>query len=186
MNWKQIIMTFLNHPDIMPLCNVGVSWCLALIELKMLLTQQSASPKSIADWLPSCKTFHRICFVASSFIMNYFYVICYQGAASASSQWAHYRRFSVSFIQTYLLSIFVSLISRVCICGYPRQQMRRYKGINTRLTVTSDFLVQLITGIHYALYVYTQAIIWPWYCEFTDHSASVYTSTFGSVRKKSK
>lgn len=40
---------------------------------------------------------------------------------------------------------------RVCICGYPRQQMRRYKGISTRLTVTSEFLVQLITGIHYAL-----------------------------------
>uniref|UniRef100_A0A3B3WEG2 Family with sequence similarity 126 member A n=1 Tax=Poecilia mexicana TaxID=48701 RepID=A0A3B3WEG2_9TELE len=37
------------------------------------------------------------------------------------------------------------------ICGYPRQQMRRYKGISTRLTVTSEFLVQLITGIHYAL-----------------------------------
>lgn len=29
--------------------------------------------------------------------------------------------------------------------------MRRYKGISTRLTVTSEFLVQLITGIHYAL-----------------------------------
>ncbi|XP_069031947.1 hyccin isoform X2 [Embiotoca jacksoni] len=43
------------------------------------------------------------------------------------------------------------LSSRVCICGYPRQQMRRYKGISTRLTVTSEFLVQLITGIHYAL-----------------------------------
>ncbi|KAF3707538.1 Hyccin Protein FAM126A [Channa argus] len=41
--------------------------------------------------------------------------------------------------------------NRVCICGYPRQHMRRYKGINTRLTVTSEFLVQLITGIHYAL-----------------------------------
>uniref|UniRef100_A0A3B5MTD1 Hyccin PI4KA lipid kinase complex subunit 1 n=1 Tax=Xiphophorus couchianus TaxID=32473 RepID=A0A3B5MTD1_9TELE len=37
------------------------------------------------------------------------------------------------------------------ICGYQRQQMRRYKGISTRLTVTSEFLVQLITGIHYAL-----------------------------------
>ncbi|KAJ8366296.1 hypothetical protein AAFF_G00362900 [Aldrovandia affinis] len=43
------------------------------------------------------------------------------------------------------------LSSRVCICGYPRQQVRRYKGITTRMTVSSDFLVQLITGIHFAL-----------------------------------
>lgn len=50
---------------------------------------------------------------------------------------------------------FYRLSSRVCICGYPRQQMRRYKGISTRLTVTSEFLVQLITGIHYALWVPT-------------------------------
>uniref|UniRef100_A0A3Q4H5V2 Hyccin PI4KA lipid kinase complex subunit 1 n=1 Tax=Neolamprologus brichardi TaxID=32507 RepID=A0A3Q4H5V2_NEOBR len=49
------------------------------------------------------------------------------------------------------LMCFYWLSTRVCICGYPRQQMRRYKGINTRLTVTSEFLVQLITGIHYAL-----------------------------------
>ncbi|KAK1784763.1 hypothetical protein P4O66_003435 [Electrophorus voltai] len=41
--------------------------------------------------------------------------------------------------------------NRVCICGYPRQQVRRYKGINSRMMVTSEFLVQLITGIHFAL-----------------------------------
>uniref|UniRef100_A0A8B9RGK4 Family with sequence similarity 126 member A n=1 Tax=Astyanax mexicanus TaxID=7994 RepID=A0A8B9RGK4_ASTMX len=29
--------------------------------------------------------------------------------------------------------------------------MRRYKGINSRMMVTSEFLVQLITGIHFAL-----------------------------------
>lgn len=42
---------------------------------------------------------------------------------------------------------------RVSICGYPRQQIRRYKGISSRLMVTSEFLVQLITGIHFALWV---------------------------------
>ncbi|TSO47171.1 Hyccin [Bagarius yarrelli] len=41
--------------------------------------------------------------------------------------------------------------NRVCICGYPRQQVRRYKGNNSRMMVTSEFLVQLITGIHFAL-----------------------------------
>lgn len=50
-------------------------------------------------------------------------------------------------------NVFIDDTHRVCICGYPRQQMRRYKGISTRFTVTSDFLVQLITGIHYALWV---------------------------------
>ncbi|KAI5091911.1 hyccin isoform X2 [Silurus meridionalis] len=41
--------------------------------------------------------------------------------------------------------------NRVCICGYPRQQFRRYKGINSRMMVTPEFVVQLITGIHFAL-----------------------------------
>lgn len=67
---------------------------------------------------------------------------------------------------TNILILF-PLISRVCICGYPRQQMRRYKGINTRLTVTSDFLVQLITGIHYALYGHTHAIMLIICCNYT-------------------
>uniref|UniRef100_A0A8C6SMI7 Family with sequence similarity 126 member A n=1 Tax=Neogobius melanostomus TaxID=47308 RepID=A0A8C6SMI7_9GOBI len=58
---------------------------------------------------------------------------------------------ALSYMTMTSLQSLCQLSSRVCICGYPRQQMRRYKGINTRMTVTSDFLVQLITGIHYAL-----------------------------------
>uniref|UniRef100_A0A674NEU4 Hyccin PI4KA lipid kinase complex subunit 1 n=1 Tax=Takifugu rubripes TaxID=31033 RepID=A0A674NEU4_TAKRU len=58
---------------------------------------------------------------------------------------------ALSYMTPTSLQSLCQLSSRVCICGYPRQQMRRYKGINTRMTVTSDFLVQLITGIHYAL-----------------------------------
>lgn len=92
----------------------------------------------------------------------------------AGSCWVPHQTGSV-VIYTNILILF-PLISRVCICGYPRQQMRRYKGINTRLTVTSDFLVQLITGIHYALYGHTQASMWPSYYTLTDQSASVYTS----------
>ncbi|XP_034455897.1 hyccin isoform X2 [Hippoglossus hippoglossus] len=57
---------------------------------------------------------------------------------------------SLSYMTPISLQSLCQLSSRVCICGYPRQQMRRYKGISTRLTVTSEFLVQLITGIHYA------------------------------------
>ncbi|XP_074543172.1 hyccin isoform X2 [Halichoeres trimaculatus] len=58
---------------------------------------------------------------------------------------------ALSYMTSTSLQSLCQLSSRVCICGYPRQQIRRYKGISTRLTVTSEFLVQLITGIHYAL-----------------------------------
>uniref|UniRef100_G3NRT6 Hyccin PI4KA lipid kinase complex subunit 1 n=1 Tax=Gasterosteus aculeatus aculeatus TaxID=481459 RepID=G3NRT6_GASAC len=56
---------------------------------------------------------------------------------------------ALSYMTSTSLQSLCQLSSRVCICGYPRQQIRRYKGISTRLTVTSEFLVQLITGIHY-------------------------------------
>ncbi|XP_032437203.1 hyccin isoform X2 [Xiphophorus hellerii] len=58
---------------------------------------------------------------------------------------------ALSYMTPTSLQSLCQLSSRVSICGYQRQQMRRYKGISTRLMVTSEFLVQLITGIHYAL-----------------------------------
>ncbi|XP_046874646.1 hyccin-like [Hypomesus transpacificus] len=58
---------------------------------------------------------------------------------------------ALSYMTSSSLQSLCQLSSRVCICGYPRQQLRRYKGISARMTVTSEFLVQLITGIHYAL-----------------------------------
>ncbi|XP_033831407.1 hyccin isoform X1 [Periophthalmus magnuspinnatus] len=58
---------------------------------------------------------------------------------------------ALSYMSMTSLQSLCQLSSRVCICGYPRQQMRRYKGISIRMTVTSEFLVQLIAGIHYAL-----------------------------------
>ncbi|XP_053348020.1 hyccin [Clarias gariepinus] len=59
---------------------------------------------------------------------------------------------ALSYMNSSSLKSLCQLSSRVCICGYPRQQVRRYKGINSRMIVTSEFLVQLITGIHFALY----------------------------------
>ncbi|XP_061086160.1 hyccin isoform X3 [Conger conger] len=58
---------------------------------------------------------------------------------------------ALSYMTSTSLQSLCQLSSRVCICGYPRQHLRRYKGISTRMMVSSDFLVQLITGIHYAL-----------------------------------
>ncbi|XP_037119233.1 hyccin isoform X2 [Syngnathus acus] len=57
---------------------------------------------------------------------------------------------ALSYMSSTSLQSLCQISSRVCICGYPRQQIRRYKGISTRMTVTSEFLVQLLTGIHYA------------------------------------
>ncbi|KAK2887733.1 hypothetical protein Q8A67_015961 [Cirrhinus molitorella] len=58
---------------------------------------------------------------------------------------------ALSYMSSSSLQSLCQLSSRVSICGYPRQQVRRYKGISSRLMVTSEFLVQLITGIHFAL-----------------------------------
>ncbi|XP_076866027.1 hyccin [Brachyhypopomus gauderio] len=62
----------------------------------------------------------------------------------------HYNA-ALSYMTNSSLQSLCQLSSRVSICGYPRQQVRRYKGINSRMMVTSEFLVQLITGIHFAL-----------------------------------
>ncbi|XP_016362588.1 hyccin-like [Sinocyclocheilus anshuiensis] len=63
---------------------------------------------------------------------------------------------SLSYMSSSSLQSLCQLSSRVSICGYPRQQARRYKGISSRLMVTSEFLVQLITGIHFALLTLAQ------------------------------
>ncbi|XP_068603144.1 hyccin isoform X1 [Brachionichthys hirsutus] len=59
---------------------------------------------------------------------------------------------ALGYMTATSLQSLCQLGSRVCICGYPRQQMRRYKGISTRMMVTSEFLVQLVAGIHYSLW----------------------------------
>ncbi|MGH0143452.1 UNVERIFIED_CONTAM: hypothetical protein FKN15_000403 [Acipenser sinensis] len=41
--------------------------------------------------------------------------------------------------------------NRISICGYPRQLLRKYKGVSNRMAVSSEFLVQLITSLYYAL-----------------------------------
>ncbi|XP_066571676.1 hyccin isoform X2 [Amia ocellicauda] len=59
---------------------------------------------------------------------------------------------ALSYMSTTSLQSLCQLSSRISTCGYPRQHVRKYKGINTRMSVSSEFLVQLITGIYYALY----------------------------------
>ncbi|XP_015213649.1 hyccin isoform X2 [Lepisosteus oculatus] len=59
---------------------------------------------------------------------------------------------ALSYMTSASLQSLCQLSSRVSTCGYPRQHLRKYKGVNTRLSVSSEFLVQLITGIYYAMY----------------------------------
>ncbi|KAK2502898.1 hypothetical protein MC885_018266 [Smutsia gigantea] len=42
--------------------------------------------------------------------------------------------------------------NRICVCGYPRQHVRKYKGVSSRIPVSSGFMVQMLTGIYFAFY----------------------------------
>ncbi|OCT74084.1 hypothetical protein XELAEV_18033048mg [Xenopus laevis] len=44
------------------------------------------------------------------------------------------------------------MCSRLCVCGYPRQHARKYQGIKNRIPISSEFMVQLLTGIYYSFY----------------------------------
>uniref|UniRef100_A0A672YDT5 Family with sequence similarity 126 member A n=1 Tax=Sphaeramia orbicularis TaxID=375764 RepID=A0A672YDT5_9TELE len=104
----------------------------------MALTEGALANHGLSRVVYSGPHLQRETFTAQNrFEVLTFLLLCYNAA--------------LSYMTSTSLQSLCQLSSRVCICGYPRQQMRRYKGISTRLTVTSEFLVQLITGIHYAL-----------------------------------
>uniref|UniRef100_A0A3P9BGW0 Hyccin PI4KA lipid kinase complex subunit 1 n=2 Tax=Haplochromini TaxID=319058 RepID=A0A3P9BGW0_9CICH len=104
----------------------------------MALTEGALANHGLSRVVYSGPHLQRETFTAQNrFEVLTFLLLCYNAA--------------LSYMSSTSLQSLCQLSSRVCICGYPRQQMRRYKGINARLTVTSEFLVQLITGIHYAL-----------------------------------
>ncbi|KAJ3609541.1 hypothetical protein NHX12_024061 [Muraenolepis orangiensis] len=104
----------------------------------MALTEGALSNHGLSRVVYSGPHLQRETFTAQNrFEVLTFLLLCYNAA--------------LSYMTPSSLQSLCQLSSRVCICGYPRQQLRRYKGISSRLTVTSEFLVQLITGIHYAL-----------------------------------
>ncbi|XP_028674123.2 hyccin isoform X1 [Erpetoichthys calabaricus] len=59
---------------------------------------------------------------------------------------------SLSYLSSMSLQSLCRVSSRISICGFPRQNLRRFRGLTNRMPVSSEFLVQLITGIYYALY----------------------------------
>ncbi|XP_074051559.1 hyccin isoform X1 [Macrotis lagotis] len=44
------------------------------------------------------------------------------------------------------------ICSRICVCGYPRQHVRKYQGVNSRIPISSEFMVQMLTGVYFAFY----------------------------------
>ncbi|XP_063308451.1 hyccin isoform X3 [Pelobates fuscus] len=59
---------------------------------------------------------------------------------------------ALNFMPTVSLRSLCHMCSRLCVCGYPRQHARKYLGIKNRIPVSSEFMVQLLTGIYYAFY----------------------------------
>ncbi|XP_043920548.1 hyccin isoform X2 [Protopterus annectens] len=59
---------------------------------------------------------------------------------------------ALSFMPSASLQSLCHLCSRSCVYGYNRQHVRKYKGVNNRIPLSSDFMVQLLTGIYYAIY----------------------------------
>uniref|UniRef100_A0A8C4KID4 HYCCI protein n=1 Tax=Dromaius novaehollandiae TaxID=8790 RepID=A0A8C4KID4_DRONO len=73
-----------------------------------------------------------------SIIILTFLLLCYNAA--------------LSYMPAVSLQSLCQICSRICVCGYPRQQVRKYKGVNSRIPVSSEFMVQMLTGIYYAFY----------------------------------
>ncbi|KAM4705539.1 hyccin [Rhinophrynus dorsalis] len=59
---------------------------------------------------------------------------------------------SLNYMPSVSLRSLCQMCSRLCVCGYPRQHTRKYKGIKNRIPVSSEFMVQLLTGIYYSFY----------------------------------
>ncbi|XP_014104116.1 PREDICTED: hyccin isoform X3 [Pseudopodoces humilis] len=59
---------------------------------------------------------------------------------------------ALSYMPAMSLQSLCQICSRICVCGYPRQQVRKYKGVNSRIPVSSEFMVQMLTGIYYSFY----------------------------------
>ncbi|XP_069504432.1 hyccin isoform X2 [Ambystoma mexicanum] len=59
---------------------------------------------------------------------------------------------ALTYMPTVSLKSLCQICSRICVCGYPRQHVRKYKGAKNRIPVSPEFMVQMLTGIYYAFY----------------------------------
>lgn len=59
---------------------------------------------------------------------------------------------ALTYMPSVSLQSLCQICSRICVCGYPRQHVRKYKGISSRIPMSSGFMVQMLTGVYFALY----------------------------------
>ncbi|XP_010966914.1 hyccin isoform X2 [Camelus dromedarius] len=59
---------------------------------------------------------------------------------------------ALTYMPSVSLQSLCQICSRICVCGYPRQHVRKYKGVSSRVPVSSGFMVQMLTGIYFAFY----------------------------------
>ncbi|MEE6466335.1 hypothetical protein FKM82_006916 [Ascaphus truei] len=67
-----------------------------------------------------------------------FLILCYNSA--------------LNYMPAVSLRSLCQMCSRLCVCGYPRQHVRKYKGVRSRIPVSPECMVQLLTGVHYSFY----------------------------------
>ncbi|XP_051871344.1 hyccin isoform X1 [Pristis pectinata] len=44
------------------------------------------------------------------------------------------------------------MCSRVCVSGYPRKLQKKYENVNSRIPVSPEFMVHMLTAVYYAIY----------------------------------
>ncbi|XP_073533957.1 hyccin isoform X1 [Phyllobates terribilis] len=59
---------------------------------------------------------------------------------------------ALNFMPAPSIRSLCQMSSRLCVCGYPRQHARKLTGVRNRIPVSSEFMVQLLTGIYYSFY----------------------------------
>ncbi|XP_053322575.1 hyccin isoform X2 [Spea bombifrons] len=59
---------------------------------------------------------------------------------------------ALNYMPAVSLRSLCQMCSRLCVCGYPRQHVRKYSGVNSRIPMSPEFMVQLLTGIYYSFY----------------------------------
>ncbi|XP_031235987.1 hyccin isoform X1 [Mastomys coucha] len=59
---------------------------------------------------------------------------------------------ALTYMPSVSLQSLCQMCSRICVCGYPRQHVRKYRGVSSRIPISSGFMVQMLTGVYFAIY----------------------------------
>ncbi|XP_053570115.1 hyccin isoform X2 [Bombina bombina] len=105
----------------------------------MVLTESALSQHGLARVVYSGPHPQREMLTAQNrFAVLSFLLLCYNSA--------------LNYMPPVSLRSLCQMSSRLCVCGYPRQHARKYTGVKSRIPASSEFIVQLLTGIYYSFY----------------------------------